>query len=411
VAINSANNTERFLLLQYRERPSKSDPDGRILITCGAAVIYKGPLPYVEEARKADPYDTQNISMGLCPMTSFYSPGRLIPPSFMAHIMPFQKEINNLLTDMAQSRKANRPRTFITEDALADQQRLTDEIGQVIKLRPNSAPPVSVPGLAMPGIYEELNIWTQAGNQAGGRPPILQGQSGANVRSAFQAAQEKEEAQSPLRAAAGQIEACMTNAIKLSLAIFRSYGTIEQMQRIYGEDHAGDVNAWWNGNLQTDVRVQTGSLTPRNYATIQYQIFELIKVGAFHKRDQSPLDLRKLWKMLKLGTTNPDVEGDELQIAAVDRENAKIMRGIMVMRNPWDDDNIHAEYHRAYMQRREFGEAPEEIRTIFAAHLLEHENKQAQIMSPGDLPMGISEPPPPQVDEELANADAVQPQG
>lgn len=373
-------NEPQYLVLTYLERPCEEYKDGRCVVIAGNRVVYDDALPYVEEAREIDPNDVRNLTMGVIPMFATRFPGKLIPPSIAAAMIPAQVELNRALSDQKQNRMAvGRNRILARENSI--RQPFTDEHGQIIEYQ-GADKPQYMEAQTLPGIENEIEMWKNTLDIAGGRPAVLQGENLPQVRSSWHMAQIRQAAQWSLNEGAREREKCATNLMQFSLAMARHRYSFQRVAEIYGAENLGDVPAFVRANLRTDVVIQQGSLTPRNHAEYEAKVVELYSAGLFVKEELSQSDNARVLKMLNMGSMNTGLSGKELQEKRIRRENAAMQAGEMFGIFEHDDDALHAEGHRAFMQTIEFQRLPANVQQVFWAHTTLHDRRLAFILSP-----------------------------
>lgn len=369
-----------YLVLTYLERPCEEYPDGRYVMVAGGKVVYDDVLPYVNEAREVDPNDVRNLTMGIIPMFATRFPGKLIPPSIASAMIQPQIELNRALTDQKQNRMAvGRNRIIVRQDAL--RQPFTDEHGQIIEFT-GSDKPEYLPAQTLPGIENEIGMWKEATDAAGGRPAVLQGENLPQVRSSWHMAQIRQAAQWSLNEGAYEREKALTNLMQLCTAIGRREYSFQRMAEIYGEENLGDIPAFFRANLRVDIVIQKGSLVPRNHAEYEAKILELYQHGMFVKEEFSQNDNDKALKMLGMGSMNIGLDGKELQVKRIRRENAAMQAGELFGIFDHDDDNLHIKVHMDFMQTVDFQRLPPNAQQVFWAHTSLHGDRLARIVTP-----------------------------
>ena len=365
-------NTVQYLYLEYRERPTSAHPNGRWIVLGGGREIYSAGLPYLAEAREVDPLDQDNMTLGLIPFRSSETAvDRLVPISPLSRLRAPQVLINELATDEATNREqVGRNKLLIQKGMLADGQWTKDH-AEIVEYEGGRDMPKYLQAPPLSGLGTEQDRAAQTFEELGGQGDVLQGRNPPQVRSAWHLSILTEQAGVLINEAVAVRERALSKLLRLALAIGRRYYTRKQVVGIYGEDHAGRVRAFWYANFPRDVRIKEGSMLPRNHAAQEAKILELIQYGLFTDAN-GVLDQRKIWKMLDYGAINQNLDPRELAATKASRENAILMDGKAVWVNSYDNHDIELEEHMAYMYRREFEEASDNVKIVFAVHIQEH---------------------------------------
>jgi hypothetical protein len=397
-------NEERYLLLQYRERPTNDYPRGRYMITFGDILVHNGELPYVAEAREVDPNDELNITMGMIPWFAYDLPGFLVPPSPQHILRSHQIRINDLKTDEMQNRKTVGRNKIFYDETMIDDDSFTNEHGEMIPMHNVQGGQLgihTIQGQPLVGINQEILRAEQAFDEAAGRPSLFRGENPPQVRSAFHLDILREEAQTSIGAFIKKREEFHQLTAKLALAIAKKRYTTKQIIKILGADKAGHAFAFKKADLFFDIIVKEGSALPRNKAAAEAKALELFRIGAF-MRPNGQNDVSMLWDILEIGHVNRNVNNDQLHRNRARYENKLMLFGdIESLENlipiEEEDHDLHVEIHRAELARPEFYAAAAMRKSLYMAHLQMHvdfqtkQNAPEAFIPPSDTPMGIDE--------------------
>jgi hypothetical protein len=386
---------KQYLLLQYRERPTKKHPKGRYVVTVGGKVVRDEDLPYVEEARLIDPRDEHNISMGLIPWFAMDMAGRLVPPSPMELMRNAQIEYNQLLTDEWRNRQAVGRNKLIIERGMFNKDQYTDEHGELIEVEAASSfPPQFLQGQPLIGIDREIERKKTSLDDISGRYGMGRGENPTQVRSAFHLEILKEESGTIMNGSIRRRELVHEMAGKFALALAQRRMPKSRVIEICGEDIAGYALAFMSGNLLTDIRVQEGSAVPRNHASREEKLAQYLQYGAFVKKDGKP-DMDLFWRMSELGTMNRGLDREEKHNMRARNENYVMLMKLPIIPVEFEDHTIHLEEIMDFMARPQFYNAPPEIQALFMAHLDTHRDmlmaQEAPEVFQQDQPPGLVE--------------------
>lgn len=370
---------ENYLLVTYRERPNLANKNGRYVVMVGEQVIEDAPLPYIGIAREIDPTNSLNASMGIFPWLADVEPGRLIPQSPLAKMVPMQIAWNKLLTDMARNRQTVGRSKFLVEEGSISDEALTNEAGEVITYRHAVNPPQLMVGQGLPNLQLELAQVQQGIANVSGRNEIAQGRNIPNVRSGFQLDVIQEASQVTLEYKFQLREKFAEAVFLFSAAMLRTYGGFDKVAAIYGETRVNEVVAFMNCNLRRDLRVSEGSTLPRSKAGYELKLSELWRNNAFNP--QAP-GYENLWSMLRMGSTNPILRSGELAKARARNESAIMTRGQAVSVLPDEPHHLHIPEHQEYMNRPEFYGLDRAVQALHVFHVREHQNYLIQALNP-----------------------------
>ena len=376
-------NGDRYLMIQRWRRPCKKHPRGQYVLYVGGRVVRETELPYIDAARRIDPGDNFNLTMGIIPSRAMHFPHRLVPPSPASTLRQPQVRWNDLLTDESINRKTVGRSKLIYEEDKLDDDEWTSEHGEKIPIRPGTnVSPQYIQGHPLTGIQQEKHEARQSFEEASGQTSVLRGQNPTQVRGAFHLDILREESMVLVYAAVDENEKSYKLLVRLALSIAQDKYEPERVIEIYGKDKAGRALTWETAVLNTDITVKTGSMKPKNHAVREAKLEQLLQAGAFVDRDGRP-DTQKFWDMTELGTMHRGVDHDQKQRDQATRENVRMLNyGEPVDINEWDDDYIHIEEHVGNMARPEWEEAEENNQAVIMAHIDRHRQAWAEKQQP-----------------------------
>lgn len=383
---------DRYLLIQYRERPTPEYPKGRFIVVVGGQKIIDDPLPYVRESLEIDPNDNRNLTMGLVPWFAYDMPGRLIPVAPMTILREHQIIINNLKTDEKQNRDTIGRNKIFYEQGTIDDEAFTDEHGEMIPVDPGLSGKMNVQiiqGQPLVGIASEIARAELSFDAASGRSSLFQGQNPPQVRSAFHLDILREEGQSQMEFFIRQREMNHENVARLALAIGQRRYSIKRIIEIYGKDRAGQALTYKRASIRTDIIVKEGSSLPRNKAAKEAKALELFQRGAFVDPQTGKQNTNMLWDMLELGSLNRSVDHENKQKLRARQENKMILFGDIeendIMPFEYEDHALHLIEHIGDMARPEFYDASDEIKALYMTHIDAHNDFLADQIAPESM--------------------------
>lgn len=373
-----------------RYKPDAEHPDGRYVVVVGERVIeHYNHLPYIEEAREADPQDKYNISFGLVPW--FAMPWHTMDPPCPAGTQrPYQVRLNDILTDEAENRKTlGRNYLLVDEDKFKNPDQWTDEDGLKLEVESNALtaggglPAQILRGGPMIGLETEKAGLIESMNEAGGRTRAMMGENTANVRSAWHFGMINEEAGTDIGIDIGERERCHQIMGRFIIAMARRRYTTQHIVSIFGAERAGLALEWKNMNIQTDLRVKPGSGMPRNKAAIQAMAVELWRYQAFIREDGTP-DIDAFWNMIELGTLNRSVSDRMKHIKRAESIfNRMLYTTEFIPPEEHEDHNTYIRVFRGRMAEPEFEAASADRQNRIIVHLRARTEMLIKQMMPG----------------------------
>jgi len=382
VYTENTDDEDRYMVIQYRERPTFKYPNGRFMLIVGDELISSTDLPMVDYAREVDPVDTHNLTMGLVPHFGTKTASSLFPKPLFSNLRESQKRYNELRTDEYQNRKAVGRNKLIVGKDMIEEDEWTNEHGQIIEVGgASSVAPQLIRGEVLQGIGEEIAREGFALDEASGRNELLKGHNPPNARSAFQLDILIENSTTIIDGDITEREQVFGKVGKLVLAMVKKNYDNQRIIQIVGEDIAGLALGFKESCILTDLRVKEGSAKVRNHAGQEAKIVELLQYGAFAKADGTQ-DMESVWTMLEMGSMNRNVNHKHKHRTRANKENYIMMYGlddddtdsrlIKPMNN--EEHEIHLEEHLGFMARPEFYKASEVVQAIMLAHLQEHKD-------------------------------------
>lgn len=373
---------DRYLEIQYWERPGPRHPRGRYIHAYGGIIGHDGPLPYLDIARAIDPGDSHNLTMGIIPQFSFVSPGALHPQAPVTNWRPAQIRLNNLLTDQTQNRQAVGRNKLLVQKGFLDEDSFTDEHGEIIEYNPGmSAAPQFLQAPALVGIEAEMDRAEYSLQQATGQSLSTQGRNDTQVRSAMHFEM--------LRASASTVnwmtmnEANATDALvaRFVVQMAKERWDENRMLDVIGRDRAAYYLAFRDAVLPLDIRVKRGSAMSRNYILREETLEKWLQYGLFNA-DMPPQTRRMFMRATELGYLFDSADGDAPHRNRAGWENLQMAVGVVIQ--PVEDENhlVHIEEHDRWLQSPEGRSLPVEKESVLRAHMEMHRVMYSSQMAP-----------------------------
>ena len=380
---------EKYLLLQFRERPSFKHPNGRLTQVIGQHIFYEGEIPFVKSIRTMDPQDSYNIQMGIYPWIQSIEPGRLIPKSVMSDLRPKQVRWNWLKSDEVQNRKALGRNKLIVRDNAMDDDAWTDEHGEKITYHGDSAPQI-IQAQPLSGLQLELqNLHTEM-SEAAGQPEALQGRSLSQVRSSRHLDILREDASTIIHAHIKQRERFHEMTSKIVFAMVTEKYDLGRLTNIFGTDRVDSIIRFLDSDFIYDIRVKEGSARPRNKAQQEANVIELLQFGLFRDAN-GQVDHNSVLGMLEIGTQDPNFLHSMAMRQKVANENVYMLGLNVIGTHETDDHALEADEHTKFCQTPEFLTLSDDVKAIIFQHIDEHNEALAEeIAGSQEIPQPVS---------------------
>ncbi len=381
----------RYLEIQYWQRPCPRYPRGRYVHAYGGKIAHDGPLPYFDIARRIDPGDNFNITMGIIPQFSYIVPGVLHPRSPVSIWRAPQVRINSLLTDQSANRKTVGRNKLIYEEGTIANDAYTDEHGEMIPIRPGggSFAPQFIQAAPLAGIDGEMDRAEYSFQQVTGQTLAVQGRNDTQVRSAQHFELLRENASVVNWMIFDQSEENDNLVAKFCIEMIRKYWSDSRTLDAIGHDRAIYFNAFKGMVTNMDVRFKRGSALARNYVLREETLEKLLQYGLFNQ-DMDPKMRTLFIKALELGSLIDATDYEAPHRNRANFENLQMSMGIAIEPRSEENHLIHVEEHNRFLQTYEGRALPANAQAIILGHIQYHNYLYSDQMAPG-----LNNPPTP----------------
>lgn len=359
---------------EYWCKPNSQHPNGRRAVWAEKRLLFEDDHPF--------------DSLPYVMLTGIPIPGRLWPTSITEQLRGPQTELNKVKSQIAENRnRVGNPTILASKQAVQDPDKFAesttmpggiyffDDIGS-----PNSVPTyLQAPPLPEYVLQEIQNI-EQAIQEIAGQHEVSSAQvpPGVTAASAINLLLESDDTR--LGPAVTDYETNLAQLGQKILKLAAHYYTDQRTIRL-----AGDSGVWqifdFRGSMlrnNTNVEVQAGSAFPQSKAAKQAAMQDLL---TYFVQSGNPLHGRQLAQFLKdweMGGADRLIEDYTVDERQVDRENVKMMQGIPLPVNEYDDDEAHVEGHQEFQKSDKYTQLPDNEQMIFTAHVAAHKQRLAQ---------------------------------
>lgn len=313
--------------------------------------------------------------------------GRFYADSVIKDLIPLQKEYNRTRSQIIEAKNRMAKPQLISPRGAVDPRKITSEPGLVIEYTPGFTPPSPLPLQSLPSyVLQELDRNQIDMNDISSQHEVTQGQTPPGVEAATAIAYLQEQDDAALAPTIDSLEECVEKVGKHFLTYMQQFWTVERTVRVVGQNRLIQALQVSSQSLEgaVDLRVESGSATPRSRAAKQAFLMELAKMGIL-----PPDRLLRYLELTESARLYDEAQVDQRQ---AQRENFMMAGGHQIFPNTWDDHAMHINEHNEYRKSQEFENLPDEIKIIFEQHVQIHQMVAAQMMGGMMPPGGIMNP-------------------
>ena len=358
-------------------KPCKDYPEGVVVTWSGQSIL---------EMYEGWPYTGKDY-----PFTKFdhIPTGRFYSESVIQDLIPLQKEYNRTRSQIIEAKNRMSKPQLLAARGSVNPNMITSEPGLVIQYTPGFNPPTPLPLQNLPQyVIEEQDRITRDMDDISSQHEVTKGRTPPGVTAATAISYLQEEDDSRLAPTISSIEEGVEKIGRHILGHVQKFWADERTIKVLGEDGVYESYAFSSVDLKdnTDLRVETGSATPRSRAAKQAFITEIGQMGWI------PPD--RALRYLDMAETGKLYEEMQVDSRHAQRENLRLAEGTPVPVNDWDNHETHILEHNNYRKTQKFETLPEEYQVIFQKHVEMHQQvMQAKVME-GGAPGGPMGGPP-----------------
>lgn len=354
------------------EEEREEFPDGRTIITVDSVFVGAINNPY-----GFDPFTDMRAKV---------IPGRYQGGSIIDQLIAIQRNYNSARSDVIESRRLC-ARPMVNVEAGHGIVKPVAEPGKWLERRKGWAAPVFLDPPRMSDYHvkdladtrEDFQGVSQIREVTRGEIPS------ANITGvAINLLQEADN--TPLGPLAQRIARAYGQIGKKVVMLAQKFYREPRMLSITGEGHETEVVEFLGDRHQTElaVRCSVSSILPESRAAKQSRVLEATQAGVV-------LPQEKIRKMLEFGDPNEIWEEDDGHAQKAMRENKKLIQGIPVPVDTFDNDLVHMARHDRFRVSTEYEQLSPQIRFVFDDHCNQHLEKQKLL---SQMTAGAAAPPP-----------------
>jgi len=341
LASTGDSNSERVILFQCYERPTKKHAKGRLIFCTKGRKLRSDPLPKGE--------------IRIVQITNIELVGERNGTSVVCQALPMQAEYNRTRSmGIEDKRLASRPQVLSPIGAL-DTDELDNEPGRVIEWDPGAAQGEKPEWFRGPGpspiLYQELQILSDEIDDLMSRhDPSMGAMRGATSGKHAERSQAADA--SRFSPAMWNVEDAITTWGRYLLSDIKENLKGERIVRITGDNHKADVVKFMATDISDDCHLEYSLVSQLEWSTekLRQTVMWLHSVGL--------LDKNQALEMLKFPIKDGIYEGSYNHRINARKENEFLRSGMMFPPVGGDDHPIHIMEHLAELSQPE---AREEI--------------------------------------------------
>lgn len=343
----SMSNAEK--VITYFERPSRTKPDGRMIIIIGDTdLVYYGKLPY------------SRIPIEQCICREV--PGQFFGKSVIEDLIPRQRAYNGCLNRIHEYIKRIAIGNMSVEEGSIDIEEYEQNglaPGAMLVYKSGSNAPIPVPSGNLPQeiMTERYNLKSDMEYVAGTSQLMVNGATPSGVTSGTAISNLMEIDNTRLSLTGDHIRNSIRKLAILWLEIYKRYANTRRIINYVGTNNIAKALVWSNEDINSyDVEYTTENELLMSEDMQKQRFFDAYNMGLFtdsEGRIPERVKIRAL-EYMKIGNYTDIMNMNLLQVQAAQRENVFFENGVIPKVSEFDDHNIHIEEHMRYILQMDF---------------------------------------------------------
>ena len=368
---------DHVLVIERYEKPSQSEPNGRLTIVAGNVLVYDGELPYIVDINQKRGYpfikQVSNTQIGC-----FWG------NSVVERLIPVQRTYNALKNRKHEFIARLSAGVLAVEDGSVDIDNLEEEglaPGKVLIYRSGSEKPQFMDAGSVPSEIadEEEKLLTEF-NILGGVSEIMRDSTlPAAVSSGSAITLLIEQDETRLSVTAENIRQAVKQIGEKIIRLYKQFATSKRLSQMTDENGELEVYYWTGADLSSDdVVLDTINELTQNAAQRQSILLELYSKGLLND-EKGKLPARMRTKILdSLGFASWETMHDISTLHA--KKAAKENLCIKELEPPLtvDDHEIHIEEHTRFLISAEVNKFDDLHKNKILAHINQHKKLQKE---------------------------------
>nr|MDD4315924.1 hypothetical protein [Clostridia bacterium] len=337
------------LVIERYSMPDKDNPEGRLSIVAGNALLYDGILPYknLHSEGRGFPFVRQvSINQPCC----FYG------MSIIERLIPVQRAYNAVKNRKHEFLNRLALGVMAVEEGSIDLDNLEEEglaPGKVLIYRQGSTPPFMMSPGSVPGEFrdEEDRLLAEFVNISGvndflSTNTLKENLSGIALNLLI------EQSNTRLTSAAEEVRGAVKKIGQHILRLYRQFATTKRLKRIAGDNGEIERLCFSNSDITSDDLVfDTENELSDTPASRKSMAVELLKLGLLSDENGRLTDgaKSKVLEILGFGNWESARSADELHIKKARKESAAMANGGGYEPEETDNHALHIEEHTRFI--------------------------------------------------------------
>lgn len=304
--------------------------------------------------------------------------GRFYTESVVTDLIPLQKEYNRTKSQIIEAKNRMSKPQLIAQRGSVDPNKITTEPGLIIFYTPGFQKPEALPLQNLPSyVLQEVDRIQADMDDISSQHEVSSGQTPPGVTAATAIAYLQEADDSVLSYSIASLEAGVEKIGRHLLSHANQFWDAQRMIQVVGDSGQWEAFEFSRKDLKGNfnLRIEAGSAMPVSRAAKQAFITELGKMGWIQPD--------RAMRYLDMAETGRLYEEMQIDYRQQQRENLKMMQGMEITVNTWDNHEAHIIELNTYRKKQAFENAPDEVKVMFEQHFQLH--KQMLIQEQGGM--------------------------
>lgn len=371
------------IVKEYWERPSKKHGKGRLIITAGKKLLYKGDLPTPVD-------DDQQPGLPFVKYDCLTKPGCFFGSTIVERCIPVQRRYNALKNRKAEYMNRVAIGQWNVEDGSLDLDQFEVDAGAAGSIhvyQKGFAPPQPVMFAPWPSAFEteEQSLLTMFSMLSGVSEMSRISQAPPGVKSGVALSIATEQDDTRLSTTAGNFDSAIVECGKQWLRLYKMYCKGMRTLRRINKNNVIELIDWTGADIKSDdVILDVSSALAESPAQRRQMVFDLLNTPLLLDPDTGRIDKEarsKILEMIELGNWESADDASEAHISKAERENRLMRKGMMPQAANYDDDVLHIQHHNRDRLTVEYEDLVNQnpmLDQLYQAHVDQHLNSLTQ---------------------------------
>lgn len=389
IASKVVDDKRKCVMFEYWERPTVDYPKGRYVMVVNDVLIKDTKLPYPD--------------FFIIPLIQGQYSGRFYSQAVLELLIPIQKEINNVLSKIAEAKDMMcNPKWYVRKGSGIAKNDITDAPGEIIE---GNFEPVQMAIAPLPQyVFNYLDRLFRDFYELSGQYETS-GQTPQGLTSGLAIRYWAEIVEKRMVEFSQNIDNSIIKISEAIIYLMKKYYNEKRILKVVGDDNRLQVVDFEGADLKdtTDVRIAVSASVPQSGLAREQYVYTLLQTGLLGDPMQ-PLTKHKALKLLGI-RNHPDIwEETEIDIRKAKEENEMILDGeLPPPAKEYEEHIIHIDTHSMLIRS---GTCTEKQMELTRIHSDTHKQFIIPAMQMQTPPQSIptpevSQPPQPTSEEQL----------